>query len=91
MYVRAEAVLSKTLTLHPHECLKDVEMFGFVDWELVMYLLQNATNLEKITIDPYYPIVHSRKHRKNKLKEEARKRAHQLREKLPSAVKLIVL
>lgn len=41
----------------PHRCLKDVEMFGFVggasDLEIVMYLLQNTINLEKIVIDPH--------------------------------------
>jgi len=86
--VRSRAILSKTNTPHPHECLKDVEIFGLVDRKLVMWLLQNAINLEKITIDPYHP---SHKYRKSKKKEEARKRAHQLQERFPSGVKLIVL
>jgi len=86
--VRSRAILSKTLTPHPHEFLKDVEIFGFVDRKLVMRLLQNAINLEKITIDPYHP---SDKCEKSKEKERARKRAHKLRERFPSGVKLIVL
>ncbi|KAF7150863.1 hypothetical protein RHSIM_Rhsim02G0083800 [Rhododendron simsii] len=87
--VHSRAILSKTLTSHPHECLKDVEIFGFVDRKFVMYLLQNVINLEKITIDPYHP---SWKFKKSQEKEEAQKRAHQLRKKIPSGgVKLIVL
>ncbi|KAH7842606.1 hypothetical protein Vadar_007253 [Vaccinium darrowii] len=86
--VCSRAILSKTVNPHPHECLKDVEIFGFVDRKLVMYLLEIAINLEKITIDPYHP---SEKHRTSKKKEEAKKCAHRLRKKLPSRVKLSVL
>ncbi|KAF7152785.1 hypothetical protein RHSIM_Rhsim01G0164600 [Rhododendron simsii] len=53
---------------YPHECLKDVEIFGFVDRKFVMYLLQNAINLEKITVDLYHP---SLKFMKIPEKEEA--------------------
>lgn len=83
----------KVLKPHPHQCLKDVEMFGFVggttDLEIVMYLLQSTINLEKIVIDPYDSFVRSRK--ESKEKEAARKRAHQLEVKLPPGVKLVVL
>ena len=69
-----------------------MEVFGSVgvttDQGLVMYLLRYAINLEKIVIDPYIPSTRSRK--KSKEKEAARKRAHQLDEKLPPGVKLIV-
>ncbi|KAG5542335.1 hypothetical protein RHGRI_022018 [Rhododendron griersonianum] len=87
--IGSRAILPQMLTPHPHECLKDVEIFGFVNRKLVMYLLQNAINLEKITIDPYHPSDRSGKYRKSKKKQEAR--AHQLREELPFGFKITVL
>lgn len=86
---RAQAVLSNASTLHRLECLKDVEIFGFIDRNFVMYLLQNAINLEKITIDPCHPS--DRVWNLSKVREKIRKRAHQLREEIPSRVKVIVL
>ncbi|KAF7137702.1 hypothetical protein RHSIM_Rhsim07G0231000 [Rhododendron simsii] len=83
--ISSRAILSKTLTSHTHECLKDLEIFGFVNRKLVMYLLQNAINLGKITIDPYHPLDHPG----SKKKKEAR--AHQLREESPSGFKINVL
>ncbi|KAG5563216.1 hypothetical protein RHGRI_005841 [Rhododendron griersonianum] len=83
--IRSTAILSSTLAPRPHECLKDVEIFGFCDQKLVMYLLQNAINLEKIICNPY------RERGESEEKEKARKCACQLREKLPSGFKLIIL
>ena len=82
----------KILPPHLHWSLKDVEVFCFVggttDQELVMYLLRYAINLEKIVNDPYIPSTRSLK--ESKETEAARKCAHQLEEKLPPRVKLIV-
>ncbi|KAG5542380.1 hypothetical protein RHGRI_022047 [Rhododendron griersonianum] len=89
-HVRSMAMLSRMLAPHPHECLKDVEIFGFVDRKLVTYLLQNAINLEKITIDIYHP-CDDRLEKHAKRKERERKRARQLQEELPSGFKIFVL
>ncbi|KAG2678645.1 hypothetical protein I3760_11G011900 [Carya illinoinensis] len=45
---------------HPHQCLKVVEMTGFigctVDMELSLYVLNNAACLEKLVIDTRYSL-----------------------------------
>ncbi|XP_038712762.1 uncharacterized protein LOC120006699 [Tripterygium wilfordii] len=46
----------KAATKCPHQCLKEVELAGFVghaiDMEFAEYLIENAIALEKIIIDP---------------------------------------
>ncbi|KAH7848147.1 hypothetical protein Vadar_034351 [Vaccinium darrowii] len=63
-------ILSNTLTSHPRECLKDVDICGFVDRKFVMYLLQIAINLDKITIYPFHPWEYSEKYETSEDKEE---------------------
>ncbi|XP_038712209.1 uncharacterized protein LOC120006288 [Tripterygium wilfordii] len=85
----------------PLLCLKEVEIVGFVGWdidmEFVTFLIENAIMLEKIVIDPLVPLEGSRlteeevKERKEFLKTKAiRKRAMRLKSKFSLGDKLVL-
>jgi hypothetical protein len=86
----------------PHYHLKVVKIGGYYcgssDFELAMYLIDNATTLEKIIIDPRYQSKwHSIsrieiKEEEQELEQTRRHRAgRQLESKVPPRVKLEIL
>lgn len=87
----------------PHQCLKVVGFVGFcgcpIDYEIAIYLLENAVNLEKITIDTTEPFmrgipssVFKGYEEKYEEKLEAKRaRALTLKTELPPGAQLVVL
>lgn len=83
----------------PHQCLKVVGFVGFsgcpIDYEIAIYLLENAVNLEKITIDttePYMRGIPSSVYKGYEEKLEAKRaRALTLKTELPPGAQLVVL
>lgn len=83
----------------PHQCLKVVEFVGFsglpIDYEIAIYLLENAVNLEKIKIDTNEPFMRgfpSFIYKGYEEKKEARRaRAWTLKTDLPPGVQLVVI
>lgn len=84
-----------------HHCLRVVELQGYChtssDFELVMYLIENAVELKKLVIPPdpirdmyYYDRLAKAKSTEVKTEEKARKLARrQRREKVPSTIELV--
>ncbi|XP_059668577.1 F-box/LRR-repeat protein At3g26922-like [Cornus florida] len=79
----------KKYTKCHHQCLKVVELVGFVgsrkEIDLLLHLIEIAASLEKIIIDPrptFYPA---------KIMEPARKRAEWLKTRLPATIELVIL
>ncbi|XP_059657317.1 F-box/FBD/LRR-repeat protein At4g00160-like [Cornus florida] len=99
--LRFVSFLKKTergmFTSRPHQYLKVVELIGFVgrksDYELAMYLIKSAVNLEKITFDPRDPLLIGTpwEFMETKEKRTARKRAKKLGTKLPAGATLVIL
>uniref|UniRef100_A0A2P2LT18 Uncharacterized protein LOC103319823 isoform X2 n=1 Tax=Rhizophora mucronata TaxID=61149 RepID=A0A2P2LT18_RHIMU len=83
----------------PLQCLKTVEILGFVggaaDTELVLYLLENAVELEKLIIDTCEPCFMGTslesEHRGCDKCEAARQRAAELVARVPPGAELVVL
>ncbi|KAI3435307.1 F-box domain-containing protein [Psidium guajava] len=83
---------AKRVNATPNQYLKEVKILGFrgyaVDSEIISYLLERATMLEEIVVDPHAYLTEG-----TSMEEEqaARKKAEQLKPKLPHAAKLIIL
>lgn len=79
--------------------LKELELVGFCgaacEVELVMYILENTVELQKITIDtrsPTKPKLRSLgEHFKTWNHEENKKRAMRLQEKIPTSIKFVCI
>ncbi|KAI6675447.1 hypothetical protein NL676_003353 [Syzygium grande] len=82
----------KKVNATPNRYLKVVKILGFrgyaVDSEIISYLLERATMLEEIVVDPHADLTEG-----TPMEEEqtARTMAEQLKPKLPHAAKLIIL
>ncbi|KAF8005872.1 hypothetical protein BT93_K0219 [Corymbia citriodora subsp. variegata] len=83
---------AKKVNATPNQYLKVVKICGFrgyaVDSEILSYLLERATMLEKIVVDPHTCLTEG-----TTMEEEqaARKMAEQLKPRLPHAANLIIL
>lgn len=83
---------AKKVNATPNQYLKVVKICGFrgyaVDSEILSYLLERATMLEEIVVDPHACLTEG-----TAMEEEqaARKMAEQLKPKLPHAANLIIL
>ena len=79
--------------------LKELELVGFCgaacEVELVMYMVENAVELQKITIDTRLPTKPKLRavgdHHRSWDHEENRKRTWELKEKLPPWVEFVCL
>ncbi|XP_059636226.1 putative FBD-associated F-box protein At5g56690 [Cornus florida] len=85
----------KEATKCHHQCLKVVELVGFVgssssEFDLVLHILEVAASLEKIIIDPRH-VLDFKDSRQAKVTEDARECARQLKTILPTTVDLVVL
>lgn len=82
---------------HPHQCLKVVELIGFVgctvDMELALNLINNAASLEKIIIDTRSPDLEEMlwDSREPQQKLAALNSARQLETSLPPGVEMVIL
>ncbi|XP_059662620.1 putative F-box/FBD/LRR-repeat protein At5g62970 [Cornus florida] len=85
----------KEATKCHHQCLKVVELIGFVgtsrEIDLVMHILEVAPSLEKLIIDPR-PVLYIVGHPGDvRRMETGKERALQLKTRLPATVKLVIL
>ncbi len=64
-----------------------------IDIELIVYLLESATKLEKIVINPYCPyfVGTSFEIQESENTKGARERAKQLKKNLPIGAELVIL
>ncbi|XP_030542233.1 F-box protein At5g03100-like isoform X2 [Rhodamnia argentea] len=85
---------AKRVNATPNQYLKEVKILGFrgyaIDSEIISYLLERATMLEEIVVDPH-PHACLTEGTFMEEKQAARKKAEQLKPKLPHAAKLIIL
>ena len=81
----------------PHQCLKVVELIGFVgctvDMELALNLIDNAASLEKIIIDTRSPDLEEMlwDSREPQQKLAALNSARQLETRLPPGAEMVIL
>ncbi|XP_059657292.1 putative F-box/LRR-repeat protein At4g15060 [Cornus florida] len=83
----------------PHQCLKEVELVGFVghliDLELTQYLIKNAVMLEKIIIDRHFTSFSSRRRpwmfEETEEKQYAKERAMELKASLPAGIEMVII
>ncbi|KAK3170487.1 hypothetical protein Dsin_032658 [Dipteronia sinensis] len=79
-----------------HQHLKVVEFIGFVgcpvDLELAFYLLENATILEKMSVNPTSPFLIGTyfEFYNDEKKQTTRKRTKQLKKRVPQSVELVI-
>ena len=82
---------------YPHQCLKVVELIGFVgctiDMELALHVLNNVVSLEKIIIDTRSPDEEDMLLDSMDLEKKlaAQTCARQLETRLPPGVELVIL
>ena len=82
---------------YPNEHLKELEIVGFVgraiDIELIVYLLESATHLEKIVINPRSPSIVGTpwEIKATEKNEGATECAKQLKKILPLGAELVIV
>lgn len=97
IYVGSEIVPECQLPTCSHQQLKVVELIGFlglpIELELAFYLLEIATMLEKVIVEPTPPSLLGTPwvFEDYKKKAAARQRAKKLETRLPRGVELVIL
>lgn len=86
-------------TKHRYRCLKEVKLLGFygetIELEFIKYILANATDLQKLLIDPIRPVYlgHCIEHKIRKSEDFTlpRTRARNIEALVPPSVEFVIL